>query len=141
MKKPVFYAIWGVVTALQIALVTGAVILSRLAYTRGGVNHHVAFRKRQYNALIFTPGNVLIMQIVLAVVAVGMAWLLIRAIRRGGGVKILLAGLCILLDGALIFELASPAFRAIPIYPYAVLVTAVMFALELLVLICRRAVK
>lgn len=141
MKRSFFHAIWGAVSALQIALAAGAAALSRLAYTRGGVNHHVAYRKRQYNALIFTPGKVLLMQIALVALAGLLAWLLIRAVRRRAAESAVLAGFCIALDAALIFELTAPAFRAVSIYPYAVLVTAVIFLLELILAALRRAVR
>lgn len=131
MKRPVFYAIWGAVSALQLALVTGGVFLSRLAYARGGVNHHVAYRKRQYNALLFTPGKVWLMRAALILLAVALVWLLIRAARRRAGQSAVLWGLCAALDGVLLYELTAPGFLSIAIYPYAVLITAVIFLLEL----------
>lgn len=140
MKKSAFHAIWGAVSALQIALITGAVVLSRLAYARGGVNHHVAYRKRQYNALIFTPGNMLLMQAVLILLALLLAWLLICAIRRREGEHAVLRGTCLVLDAVLFFELTAPVFQSIAIYPYAVLVTVVLFLLEGMLAALRKAV-
>lgn len=141
MKRSVFHTIWGAVSALQIALAAGAVALSRLAYTRGGVNHHVAYRKRQYNAVIFTPGKVLLMQLALVILAGLLVWLLVRAVRRPAAESAVLAGLCLALDAALIFELTAPAFRAVTIYPYAVLVTAVIFLLELILAALRNSMR
>ena len=132
----------GLVTLLQALLIGGLVWFNRLAYRRGGVNHHVAYRKRQYNESIFTPTHVLWMKIALGVLALALVlallWLLWKRSARGGA---LLCGLSALWCVILLWELTSPAFLAIRIYPYAVLGTAVLLALELLLLLLWRLTR
>lgn len=135
-----FHVLWGAVSFLQIALIGGAVILSRLAYTRGGVNHHVIYRKRQYNALIFTPDKVLLMQAVLILLAVLLVWLLIRAVRSRERESAVLRCFCIIMDVILLYELSSPVFRSIVIYPYAVLITVVILLLEVMLAALKKVV-
>lgn len=132
MKRRVFYGIWAVVTLLQAALVAGGWVLARLAYQKAGVNHHVAFRKRQYNQLLFSGTPLLLLQIAAAVLAVVLLVLLVRAIRRGGEVRIVLALESLAAAGAVLAYLTVPALKAVRIYPYAVLIAALILALALL---------
>lgn len=132
MKRRVFYGIWAVVTLLQAALVAGGWVLARLAYQKAGVNHHVAFRKRQYNQLLFSGTPLLLLQIAAAVLAVVLLVLLVRAIRRGGGFRIVLALESLAAAGAVLAYLTVPALKAVRIYPYAVLIAALILALALL---------
>lgn len=141
VKKNVFHGIWGAVSALQLLLAAGAVILNRLAYRRGGVNHHVAYRKRQYNELVFTEKNIFLMQAVLILLSMLLLWLLVRALRQKRGERTALAACCLLLAGVLLFELTAPDFRAVAIYPYAVLITVVIFALEFVLLMLQSTVR
>lgn len=132
MGRRVFYGIWAVVTLLQAALVAGGWVLARLAYQKAGVNHHVAFRKRQYNALLFSGGTLLALQIAAAVLAIVLLVLLIRALRRRRGVFCLLALESLAAAGAVLALLTVPALKAVRIYPYAVLIGAVILLLALL---------
>lgn len=142
MKKRVFGVCCALISLLQIALAAGLVWFNQLAYRRGGVNHHVAFRKRQYNQTVFTEDNVLVMKIVLAVLIAALAalliWLLWKRAAKGGAA---ICGLSILWAGVLVWELSAETFKAIRIYPYAVLGTAVGLALELLLLLLWRAAR
>ena len=84
MKRRVFYGIWAVVTLLQAALVAGGWVLARLAYWKAGVNHHVAFRKRQYNQLLFSGTPLLLLQIAAAVLVVVLLVMLPIYLVNGG---------------------------------------------------------
>lgn len=132
MKRRVFYGVWAVVTLLQAALAAGGWVLARLAYEKAGVNHHVAYRKRQYNELLFSGTPLILLQIIAAVLVVVLLLLLVRAIRRGGGVRAVLALESLAAAGVVLAFLAVPALKAIRIYPYAVLITVLILALALL---------
>lgn len=132
MRRRVFYGVWAVVTLLQAALAAGGWVLGRLAYEKAGVNHHVAYRKRQYNELLFSGGKLLLLQIAAAVLAVVLLLLLVRALRRGGGVRAVLALESLAAAGAVLAFLTVPALKAMRIYPYAVLITVLILALALL---------
>lgn len=132
MRRRVFYGIWAAITLLQAALVAGGWVLARLAYQKAGVNHHVAFRKRQYNTLIFSGGKLLALQIVAAVLVVVLLVILVRAIRRRGGFRCLLALESVVAAGAVLAFLTVPALKAVRIYPYAVLIAGVILLLALL---------
>ncbi len=132
MKRRVFYGVWAVVTLLQAALAAGGWVLARLAYEKAGVNHHVAYRKRQYNELLFSGGKLLLLQIAAAVLVVLLLLLLVRALRRGGGVQAVLALESLAAAGAVLAFLTVPALKAIRIYPYAVLIAALILVLSLL---------
>lgn len=132
MKRRVFYGIWAVVTLLQAALVAGGWVLARLAYWKAGVNHHVAFRKRQYNQLLFSGTPLLLLQIAAAVLAVILLVLLVRAIRRRGGFRAVLALESLAAAGMVLAYLTAPALKAVRIYPYAVLIASLILLLALL---------
>ena len=142
MKYRRFYFGCVLVTLLQALLIGGLVWFNKLSYKLGGVNHHVAYRKRQYNQSIFTPTQVLWMKIALGVLALALIlallWLLWKRSTPGG---MLLCGLSALWCAILFWELTSPAFQAIRIYPYAVLGTAVLLALELFLLLLWRVTR
>lgn len=108
-------------------------MLARLAYQKAGVNHHVAFRKRQYNTLLFSGGKLLTLQVIAAVLVVLLLVLLIHALRRRGGFRCLLALESVAAAGAVLAFLTVPALKAVRIYPYAVLLAAVILLLALLV--------
>lgn len=132
MGRRVFYGLWAVITLLQAALVAGGGVLGRLAYEKAGVNHHVAFRKRQYNALLFSGAPLLLLQLAAAALAVVLLVLLVRAIRRRGGFRAVLALESLAAAGAALAFLTLPALKEVRIYPYAVLITALILALALL---------
>ena len=132
MRRQVFYGIWAVVTLLQAALVAGGWVLARLAYEKAGVNHHVAFRKRQYNQLLFTGTPLLLLQIAAAVLAVILLVLLVLAIRRRGGFRAVLALESLAAAGMVLAYLTAPALKAVRIYPYAVLIASLILLLALL---------
>lgn len=120
------------VTLLQAALAAGGWVLGRLAYQKAGVNHHVAFRKRQYDQLLFHGAPLLLLQIAAAALAVLLLALLVRAIRRRGGFRAVLALESLAAAGAVLAYLTVPALKAVRIYPYAVLIAALILALALL---------
>ena len=120
------------VTLLQAALAAGGWVLGRLAYRKAGVNHHVAFRKRQYDQLLFHGAPLLLLQIAAAALAVLLLALLVRAIRRRGGFRAVLALESLAAAGAVLAYLTVPALKAVRIYPYAVLIAALILALALL---------
>ena len=132
MRRRVFYGSWAVVTLLQAALAAGGWVLGRLAYQKAGVNHHVAFRKRQYDQLLFHGAPLLLLQIAAAALAVLLLALLVRAIRRRGGFRAVLALESLAAAGAVLAYLTVPALKAVRIYPYAVLIAALILALALL---------
>ena len=120
------------VTLLQAALAAGGWVLGRLAYQKAGVNHHVAFRKRQYDQLLFHGAPLLLLQIAAAALAVLLLALLVRTIRRRGGFRAVLALESLAAAGAVLAYLTVPALKAVRIYPYAVLIAALILALALL---------
>ena len=132
MGRRVFYGIWAVITLLQAALIAGGWVLARLAYQKAGVNHHVIFRKRQYNAIIFSGGKLLALQIAAAVLTIVLLVLLVRAIRRKGGFYCLLNLESLAAAGVVLALLTVPALKAVQIYPYAVLIAAGILLLALL---------
>lgn len=133
MKKPVFYGLWGFVTLLQAALLVGARVLAYVTWKRGGVNHHVAYRKRQYNTLIFTPDKVLVMQIALLVLLVVLLVLLVKQVRRKGGIGVVVGGESCIATLALLAGLSLPGIKAVRIYPYLMLILALVLVLALLI--------
>lgn len=132
MKRRVFYRIWALVTLLQAACIAGGFVLARLAYARAGVNHHVAFRKRQYNELVFHGAPLLALQILAVVLTVVLLVLLVRALRRGGGFRAVLALESLAAAGMVLAYLTVPALKSVGIYPYAVLLAAIVLILALL---------
>lgn len=142
MKTRIFAAGFALVTLLQLVLIAGLVWFDKLAYQRAGVNHHVAYRKRQYNQTIFTESNVTVMKIALALLIAALVALMLWLLwKRAGKAGALLCGLSTLWAAVLIWELTAERFLAVRIYPYAVLGTAVGLALELLLLILWRAAR
>ena len=118
---------------LQAGLVAGLIWFEDLSYWRAGVNHHVAYRKWQYNESVFTQENVTAMCVVLAALILALALLLVwLAWRRSARGCVLLCGWNILWAGVLIWELTSATYQAVRTFPYAVLGTAVGMGLSLL---------
>ena len=135
MKQRVFAACCGLIALAQAGLIAGLVWFERLAYYRAGVNHHVAFRKRQYNQTLFTEANVALMRIALiALLAALTALLLFLLWRRASRLGPALCALSLVWTAALLWGLTSPAFQAIRIYPYAMLGLTVGLALWLALL-------
>ena len=132
MKRRVFYGIWAVVTLLQAALVAGGWVLARLAYWKATWWLTPAFRKRQYNQLLFTGTPLLLLQIAAAVLAVVLLVLLVRVIRRRGGFRAVLALESLAAAGMVLAYLTAPALKAVRIYPYAVLIASLILLLALL---------
>ena len=132
MKRRVFYGIWSLVTLLQAACIAGGFVLARLAHTRAGVNHHVAARKWKYNELLFRGAPLLVLQVLAVVLTVVLLVLLVRALRRGGGFRAVLALESLAAAGMVLAYLTVPALKAVGIYPYAVLLAAIVLILALL---------
>lgn len=132
MKKSVFYGLWGLISVLQVGLLVGMGVLSKLAKKKAGVNHHVAFRKRQYQTLLFTPQKVLLMQIVLAVLVVILVLLLIRCWQKEQRLGVVLYIETLLICIALFSALTLPVIRAVQIYPYLILGITIILLLSLL---------
>ena len=136
-----FWAGCALITLLQAARAGGLKWFDGLAYKRGGVNHHVAYRKRQYNQTIFTEENVAAMKIALGIfVAVMVALLLWLLWKRAGG-GALICGLSALWAVVLLWQLTSESFKAVRIYPYAILGAVIALGLELVRLILWAATR
>ena len=110
----------------------GGFVLARLAHTRAGVNHHVAARKWKYNELLFRGAPLLVLQVLAVVLTVVLLVLLVRALRRGGGFRAVLALESLAAAGMVLAYLTVPALKAVGIYPYAVLLAAIVLILALL---------
>lgn len=75
MLKKIIYFLFLSIGSLFLA---GLLFVNRLAYQRGGLNHHLLYRKHQYLKGIFSPQNLLFYSIVLTVVTILMLFVLFR---------------------------------------------------------------
>ena len=135
MKNKPFYFLWGAVTLLQLCLLAAIRILSIFAYRSGGVSHHVSFRKRQYNASLFTETNVTVMLILLSILLVVLIFLLVRSIsgKRRIWTALTLEGL--LFAAVLFLSLLLPPIKVLKVYPYLMLALFLCTLLSLLLIL------
>ena len=117
----------GVITLVQIFGIIGGWILHDLSRTRVGVNHHVVFRKRQYQQTILSDQALTLYQVLILLILAGLVIHLIRKRQR----RMLIAALpLVLLSGVVFLAVTLPMVRDLPAYAYLLLILVIIWILE-----------
>lgn len=136
MKRKAKLIGYGVTVVLRAALLIGMAVLSDLGYRRGGVNHHLAYRKRQFNAVYFTPQNITLAQIAIWVLCLVFFLLYWRKARPLQGTFPRVLHIDFLLSTALFSAtLSLTPFREMLIYPYLNFATLACYLISLILLV------
>lgn len=117
----------GLITLVQLLCAIGGWILNDLSRTRVGVNHHVVFRKRQYQQTLLSEPAMAVYQILILLILVALVAYLIRKRQR----QLILAALpLVLLTGMVLLALSQSVIRALPAYAYLLLILVIIWCLE-----------
>lgn len=126
MIKRIFYYISLSVAPLLFA---GLFLINKLAYRRGGLNHHLIYRKNQYMKGIFSSNNLLLFSLILALFAVILIYSIFRKKSTGKQTARWLALFYIL---AFIASVQLKSIYQLLIYPYLLFSLLFAFCLALL---------
>ena len=126
MLKKILY---GLSLFIGVPLFTGLLLVNRLAYKKGGLNHHLLYRKHQYLKGIFSSQNLLLFSAGFALVAV----LLLFWILRDRIVKQKIAK-AFAFFYSLAFILCShlPVAKQLIVYPYLLMSLLLCFCASLM---------
>ena len=109
--------LYGLTLFLQMAGVIALFVAEKLTHKKAGVNHHLYYRRAQFNSTVLTQDRILVLTGVLLIAIAALLFLLWK--RRGMG-KLLKVS-CVLETGWLAITLAAchmNFFRSTYVYPY-----------------------
>lgn len=130
-KKP-FWIWFGICTVLQTLLLVGMAVLERMARKRGGLNHHLHFRKVQFMNRFFTADTQQVFQWILVAVTLICLVCLVLFLHRGWRAQGVLWGLAGVASAFSWAILRGGMFAQMQAYPY--LLAAIGLVLLLMVL-------
>lgn len=133
MKKIINIFAYNLVKLIQIALMAIMVILQKLTHKSAGVNHHLYYRKVQYNSKYFIDSNVLSVKIILILLFVFVLIFLfrnIKKIRKLQKVELVLILLWLIL---IIATLSLNYFNKLLVYPYLIFAEFISLSLETII--------
>lgn len=119
----------ALMTALQIILIIGGYILNDLSRTKAGVNHHVVFRKRQYQQTILSESMMNLYTMLLLVLLIAMVFYILRKRQKSAVIAMSLLTLLTLL---LLLSLNLSVIIALPAYAYLLLILVIIWSLQLI---------
>ena len=126
MLKKIFYLLS---LSIGVPLFAGLLFVNRLAYKKGGLNHHLLYRKHQYLKGIFSSQNLLLFSAGFALVAV----LLLFWIVRDRIIKQKIAkAFAFFYSLAFILCCHLPVAKQLIVYPYLLMSLLICFCASLI---------
>lgn len=120
----------------QLCLLVTPFVIESLTKKKAGVNHHVIFKRVQYENGIFSPSNLSIQSIIVAIVGVMFVMILINTIKNKktlyNKVQILLGFVLCL---AVLFVINSSMFYDKIAYPYFIIAFIGALLIQMLIVI------
>ena len=133
-----FYKIlYGILIFLQVAAVTALFVAEDLTHKKAGVNHHLYYRRAQFNSNVLTQERILILTVLLVVAIIALCFLLWKKKNTGKlfGFSCVLEILWIAVTVAACY---MDFFRSSYVYPYMMAVFALcIFLTTIQILISR----
>lgn len=118
MKKKIFTGIYILFLVVQTVLMLGMVYLQKLTHKKAGVNHHLYYRRAQFNNTILTPEVIQRLTVAFFVLIILVIFLLIKNRCKYGLFGKVSGVLLILWMGVTVSAFYLQVFRDLYIYPY-----------------------
>ncbi len=126
MLKKILY---GLSLFIGVPIFTGLLLVNRLAYKKGGLNHHLLYRKHQYLKGIFSSQNLLLFSIGFALLTV----LLLFWIFKDQKIKRKIAkAFALFYSLAFILCCHLPIAKQLIVYPYLLMSLLICFCASLI---------
>ena len=135
MRKIINVFLYWVVKLIQIALITGMVVLQNLTHKSAGVNHHLYYRKAQYNLKYFNDINVMIAKVILILLIIFILIYLFKNMNKISKMKKIEIGLIILWLILIMTTFSLSYFNKLLVYPYLLFAEFISLSLEIIVYI------
>lgn len=131
--------LYGILLFLQAAAVGALFVAEDLTHKKAGVNHHLYYRRAQFNSSVLTQERIVILTVVLVIAIGALCFLLWK--KKGAGMPFRFAcGMEILWMAVAVAACYMDFFRSSYVYPYMMAVFALCILLSALqILIFRKA--
>jgi len=108
----------------------GMFVLQNLTHKSAGVNHHLYYRKAQYNLKYFTDINVMSAKIVIILLIIFILIFLFKNINKINKLQKIEIGLIILWSILILITFSLSYFNKLLVYPYLLLAEFISLSLE-----------
>lgn len=136
--KKINKILYGILLFLQAAGITALFVAEELTHKKAGVNHHLYYRRAQFNSTVLTEDRIMILTVVLILAIAGLCFFLWKKKSNGK----LLTATCILEIMWMVVTVAAcymDLFRSSYSYPYIMVVLALCILLTgIQILIARK---
>lgn len=122
--KKINKILYGFLLFLQAAAVIALFVAEDLTHKKAGVNHHLYYRRAQFNSTVLTEDRILILTIVLVIAIAVLCFFLWK--KKNGGVLLMVS--CVMEILWMVVTVAAchmDLFRSSYVYPYMMAVFAV----------------
>ncbi|WP_416198988.1 MAG: hypothetical protein ACFWUA_04575 [Sporanaerobacter sp.] len=142
MKNKIIKSIYIFIAFIQVVLITAVFIIDNLTSKKAGVNHHIYYRRHQFEQNIYSINNLLWQNILAVVLGIIFLIFLIFAIkyRKSLFVKIQLS-ITVVLSFLLSGIISSQFFIDKLAYPYFIMVFQLILIIQILFIIVMGFVK
>lgn len=133
MKKIINIFLYCSVKLIQISLMIGMIVLQNLTHKSAGVNHHLYYKKVQYNSKYFTDINVLSTKIIIILLIIFILMLLFKNINKLNKLQKIETGLIMLWLLLILITFSLSYFNKLLVYPYLLLAEFISLSLEVII--------
>lgn len=133
MKKIINVFFYFLVKLIQFALMTGMIVLQNLTHKSAGVNHHLYYKKVQYNSKYFTDINVFSAKIIIIMLLIFILFFLFKNIKNINKIKKIEICLILLWLIIIIITFSLNCFNNLLVFPYLLLSEFISLMLEVLI--------
>ena len=129
--KKINKILYGFLLFLQAAAVIALFVAEDLTHKKAGVNHHLYYRRAQFNSTVLTEDRILILTVMLVTAIAALCFFLWKK-RKGGTLLKVSCVLEILWMAVTVAACHMDLFRSSYVYPYMMAVFAVCILLTIL---------
>jgi hypothetical protein len=133
MKKIINVFLYFLVKLIQVSLMIGMIVLQNLTHKSAGVNHHLYYKKVQYNSKYFTDINVLSTKIIIILLMIFILIFLFKNINKLNKLQKNETVLIILWLLLILITFSLSYFSKLLVYPYLLFTEFISLSLEFII--------